>query len=38
MERFFTEYIRLFPHVIKALEEGIAAADDVLATISRKSI
>jgi hypothetical protein len=38
MERFFGEYNRIFPHVIAALEEAIAAADDVLATASRRSV
>jgi hypothetical protein len=37
-ERFFSEFVRLFPHIWKALEEGIATANDFLATITRKSV
>lgn len=36
-ERFFSEYIRIFPHVIKSLEEAISAADDFLATMTKTS-
>lgn len=38
MERFFREYICISPHVVAALEKGIAAADDVLATLSRRTV
>jgi hypothetical protein len=38
MERFFREYVRIFPHVVAALETAIAAADDVLATVGKRSV
>jgi hypothetical protein len=38
MERFFGEYIRIFPHVVAALEAGIAAAGDFLRTTNKRSV
>lgn len=35
---FFNEYGRIFPHVLKALEEGIAAADEYLKTITESTV
>ncbi|MHB0971541.1 MAG: hypothetical protein ACYC7A_11435 [Thermoanaerobaculia bacterium] len=38
MERFFGEYLRIFPHVVIALESAIAAANEVLATATKRSV
>lgn len=38
LHRFFVEYNRIFPHVWNALEQAIAAADNVLETLGKRSV
>ncbi|HXG57518.1 MAG TPA: hypothetical protein VNL91_00650 [Thermoanaerobaculia bacterium] len=37
LHRFFAEYIRIFPHVITALRDAMAAADEFLTTLEKNT-